>query len=61
MEIIFLEIVVLLIVGLIAGTFGSLVGLGGGIIIVPTLLFLGASTSLISEVSPQVAAGTSFL
>lgn len=56
-----LEVVLLLIVGLIAGTLGSLVGLGGGIIIVPTLLFLGTGTSLLSEVSPQVATGTSLL
>ena len=43
MEIIILEIIILLIVGLVAGTLGSLVGLGGGIIIVPTLLFLGTT------------------
>lgn len=56
-----MEIIILLILGLLAGTIGSLVGLGGGIIIVPALLFLGGSTSLISEVTPQVAAGTSLL
>lgn len=55
------EVALLLIVGLIAGTLGSLVGLGGGIVIVPTLLFLGSGTSLLSEVSPQVATGTSLL
>jgi uncharacterized membrane protein YfcA len=57
----FLEVALLLIVGLIAGTLGSLVGLGGGIVIVPTLLFLGSGTSLLSEISPQVATGTSLL
>lgn len=56
-----LDLVLLLIVGLIAGTIGSLVGLGGGIIIVPTLLFLGTNTSILSEVTPQVATGTSLL
>ncbi|MFB9987021.1 sulfite exporter TauE/SafE family protein [Bacillus benzoevorans] len=56
-----MEVALLLIVGLIAGTLGSLVGLGGGIIIVPTLLFLGSGTALLSEVSPQVATGTSLL
>ncbi|MCQ6275609.1 sulfite exporter TauE/SafE family protein [Bacillus sp. V3B] len=56
-----MEIIILLILGLLAGTIGSLIGLGGGIIIVPALLFLGGSTSLISEVTPQIAAGTSLL
>ena len=56
-----LEFIILLILGLVAGTIGSLVGLGGGIIIVPALLFLGSSTSLIGSVSPQIAAGTSLL
>lgn len=56
-----MEIIILLILGLLAGTLGSLIGLGGGIIIVPALLFLAGSTSLISEVTPQVAAGTSLL
>lgn len=56
-----MEFIILLILGLIAGTIGSLVGLGGGIIIVPALLFLGGSTTLIPAVSPQIAAGTSLL
>jgi uncharacterized protein len=56
-----LEFILLLILGLLAGTIGSLVGLGGGIIIVPSLLFLGSSTTLISAVTPQIAAGTSLL
>ncbi|ANB59526.1 sulfite exporter TauE/SafE family protein [Anoxybacteroides amylolyticum] len=50
----------LLLVGFLAGTIGSLVGLGGGVIIVPSLLFLGAS-HLIPTVSPQVAVGTSLV
>lgn len=56
-----MEYILLIILGLVAGTIGSLVGLGGGIIIVPALLFLGSSTALLSEVSPQIAAGTSLL
>jgi uncharacterized protein len=55
-----MEYVVLLLIGLLAGTIGSLVGLGGGIVIVPALLFLGAS-GFLSEVTPQIAAGTSLL
>ena len=34
-----MEYIVLLVLGLLAGTIGSLVGLGGGIIIVPSLYF----------------------
>lgn len=53
-----MEWLILLGIGLIAATVGALVGLGGGIIIVPALLFLG-STSLLNPVSPQIAVGTS--
>lgn len=44
----------LLFIGLIAGTVGSLVGLGGGIIIVPLLIGL-------HSLSPQLAVGTSMV
>jgi len=53
--------VVLVIVGLGAGTLGSMLGVGGGIIIVPALTFLGsspvqtASTSLIAVASTSVS------
>lgn len=50
---------VLIGVGLLAGTIGSLVGLGGGIIIVPLLLFLGSSTDIMAALTPQVAVGVS--
>lgn len=49
----------LISVGLLAGTIGSLVGLGGGIIIVPSLLFLGSSTGIMGALTPQVAVGVS--
>ncbi|WP_428911141.1 sulfite exporter TauE/SafE family protein [Niallia sp. Krafla_26] len=55
-----MEYIVLMVLGLLAGTIGSLVGLGGGIVIVPSLLFLSAS-GFFSEVTPQIAAGTSLL
>jgi uncharacterized membrane protein YfcA len=48
-------LVLLFILGLIAGTLGSLVGIGGGIVIVPSLIYL------YKEISPQVAAGTSLV
>jgi uncharacterized membrane protein YfcA len=55
-----MEYVLLIVVGFLAGTIGSLVGLGGGVIIVPSLLFLG-TTHLLPAVSPQVAVGTSLV
>ncbi|MCP1311765.1 sulfite exporter TauE/SafE family protein [Paenibacillus tyrfis] len=45
-------------VGLIAATFGSLVGLGGGIIIVPALVYLGP-TFVGETISVSTAVGTS--
>lgn len=45
-------------IGLLAGTIGSIVGLGGGFLIVPMLLILGAA-DVLSGITPQVAAGTS--
>ncbi|MGD6817300.1 sulfite exporter TauE/SafE family protein [Metabacillus sp. 84] len=51
-----MEWAVLVLLGLAAGTLGSLVGLGGGIIIVPALLFL---SGFLAEVTPQEAVGTS--
>lgn len=53
-------ILILLICGMVAGTIGSLVGLGGGVIIVPVLLYLG-NTSADFDVTPQIAVGTSLL
>ncbi|MFC0299012.1 sulfite exporter TauE/SafE family protein [Geobacillus jurassicus] len=50
----------LLLIGFIAGTVGSLAGLGGGVIIVPALLFFGA-LGWLSAVTPQVAVGTSLV
>ncbi|UOY90596.1 sulfite exporter TauE/SafE family protein [Bacillus glycinifermentans] len=54
-----MEYFILIILGLIAGTIGSLVGLGGGIVIVPSLLFLSGFTGLFDHVTPQMAVGTS--
>ena len=54
-------IIILVSVGLGAGTLGSMIGVGGGIIMVPALAFLGlspaqtASTSLIAVTSTSVS------
>lgn len=53
-----MEWIILVIIGLIASSLGSLIGLGGGIIIVPALLYL-STLSAFGEVTPQVAVGTS--
>ncbi len=49
----------LIMIGLLSGTIGSLAGLGGGIVTVPALLFLGNGTGLLPPVAPQTAVGTS--
>jgi len=49
----------LFIIGLLGGMIGSLVGLGGGIIIVPSLLFIGSYTDLLSGLTTQIVVGTS--
>ncbi|WP_307338406.1 sulfite exporter TauE/SafE family protein [Metabacillus malikii] len=56
-----MEWLILLIVGIVAGTIGSLVGLGGGIIVVPMMLTLSTYFSGFEDVSPQIAVGTSLL
>lgn len=51
----------LVTIGLVGGMVGSLVGLGGGIIVVPSLLFIGSYTSLLPSLTPQIAVGTSII
>ncbi|WP_332695820.1 sulfite exporter TauE/SafE family protein [Halalkalibacter lacteus] len=50
---------ILVVVGLLGGTLGSLMGLGGGIVVVPALLMLASLGFL--DITPQVAVGTSLL
>lgn len=56
-----MEWIVLVTIGLMAGSIGALIGLGGGIIIVPALLFFSTYTSLLTEITPQLAVGTSLV
>lgn len=49
------------LLGLIASTLGSLVGLGGGIFIVPILLFLRPLVAELAHLTPQIVVGTSLL
>ena len=54
-------IIILIVIGLGAGTLGSMIGIGGGIIMTPALTFIGlipshiASTSLIAVTSASVS------
>jgi uncharacterized protein len=56
-----MEWIVLSIIGLVAGTLGSLMGLGGGIIVVPALMILSGYLAILGGITPQVAVGTSLL
>lgn len=58
---IFLQALILISIGLAAGTIGSLIGLGGGIIIVPMLLNIDHILSAFTKVPIQVAVGTSLI
>ena len=53
-----LELVSLIVLGFIASIFGSIVGLGGGIIIVPSLILLGSRLTG-AEIDHSTAVGTS--
>ena len=52
-------IILLVLIGLFSAILGSLVGIGGGIIIVPTLVYLGVTHDVLHGITPQIAIGTS--
>lgn len=56
-----MEWILLMVIGLIAGTLGSLMGLGGGIIVVPALMILSSYVGILAGITPQIAVGTSLL
>ncbi|WP_416147105.1 sulfite exporter TauE/SafE family protein [Salipaludibacillus sp. HK11] len=56
-----MEWIVLAILGLIAAILGSIMGLGGGIIIVPALMILSEYSPILGGITPQIAVGTSLL
>lgn len=56
-----MEFILLAVTGMVAAIVGSLIGLGGGIVIVPVLIFLGTELNILDGVTPQIAVGTSSL
>ncbi|WP_142828940.1 sulfite exporter TauE/SafE family protein [Planococcus soli] len=50
---------IMALVGVVSGVVGALIGLGGGVILVPALLFLGTSFAFFPELSPQKIVGLS--
>ncbi|WP_203247981.1 sulfite exporter TauE/SafE family protein [Sporosarcina beigongshangi] len=56
-----MEYLILVVIGLLAGIIGALVGLGGGIILVPATLFVGINLGLIDGITPQTVVGLSVI
>ncbi|WP_342505921.1 sulfite exporter TauE/SafE family protein [Sporosarcina sp. FSL K6-2383] len=56
-----MEYLLLAVIGLAAGVIGALVGLGGGIILVPATLFVGINLGMISGITPQTVVGLSVI
>ncbi|MFJ8088439.1 sulfite exporter TauE/SafE family protein [Lysinibacillus sp. NPDC095746] len=54
-----MEFFVLAIIALLSGIIGSLVGLGGGIILVPATLYVGLNLGMIPDITPQKVVGLS--
>ena len=54
-----LTIIILICIGLFSSILGALVGIGGGVIIVPALVFFGIKLGMIEGMTPQLAIGTS--
>ncbi|MTD31785.1 sulfite exporter TauE/SafE family protein [Planomicrobium sp. YIM 101495] len=50
---------IMALIGVAAGTLGALIGLGGGVILVPALLFLGSTFEFFPDLGPQKIVGLS--
>src|ERR1700747_1128150 len=56
-----MEYLLLVIIALCAGIIGALVGLGGGVILVPATLFVGLTLGYIPALTPQSVVGLSVI
>ena len=56
-----MEYVLLLVIALCSGIVGALVGLGGGVILVPATLFVGINLGYIPDITPQTVVGLSVI
>lgn len=54
-----MEVLVLILIGLLASILGALVGIGGGVIVVPALMYFGMTLGILPLITPQTAVGTS--
>ena len=54
-----MEYILLAIIGLCSGVIGALIGLGGGVILVPATLFIGLTLGMIPDLTPQKVVGLS--
>lgn len=53
--------ILLAVIGIASGVIGALVGLGGGVILVPATLFVGLQLGLIDGITPQTVVGLSVI
>lgn len=56
-----MEYIMLAIIGLFSGVMGALVGLGGGVILVPATLLLGGAFNMSTDITPQNVVGLSVI
>ena len=54
-----MEFILLVVIALFAGLIGSLVGLGGGVVLVPATLYIGLNLGMIPDITPQKVVGLS--
>ena len=54
-----MDFLLLFVIAICAGVVGALVGLGGGVVLVPATLFVGISLGYMPDITPQNVVGLS--